>query len=182
MWWFTRNSHNSEYQYRSVRRTPSQLDKRCSKLVRGLTTWPLTKMNLQVHKIQPTLTYSACGSAMAVEWRYMVGYREGIGQPSPVTKGTRERQLWGWGNIPRKFWKFILLDSMRWFSHRRRSGGRHNCTYLYLRAPEDRSQKKTSHEDRAPKDDSALIRFFVPGDLDLWPWHSNSNEVFVHCT
>jgi len=24
--------------------------------------------------------------------------------------------------------------------------------------------------------------FFVPGDLDLWPWHSNSGEIFAHCT
>jgi len=33
------------------------------------------------------------------------------------------------------------LDSVRWFSHRGRSGGRHNCI-TYLRAPEDRCRKK----------------------------------------
>jgi len=30
----------------------------------------------------------------------------------------------------------MKLDSMRWFSHRRRTGGQHNCiTYLLLRLP-----------------------------------------------
>jgi len=23
--------------------------------------------------------------------------------------------------------------------------------------------------------------FFVPGDIDLWPWNSNSSDIFVQC-
>jgi len=49
------------------------------------------------------------------------------------------------------------LDNMRWFSHLRRNGGRHNCI-TYLRAPEDRSRKN-----------AALFRFFCP----RWPWLLN---------
>ena len=59
------------------------------------------------------------------------------------------------------FYLFIWmkLDSMRWFSHRRRTGGRHNCmTYLLTdvvdRAPEDRSRK--------------MPRFVV--FCPWWPW------------
>jgi len=26
------------------------------------------------------------------------------------------------------------------------------------------------------------LSFFVPGDLNLWPWYSNSGEIFVQCT
>jgi len=60
---------------------------------------------------------------------------------------------------------------MRWFSHRRKSGGRHNCI-TYLRTSEDRSRKKcrtrTAPQRTTPEQNSALFRFFVPGDLDLW--------------
>ena len=31
-------------------------------------------------------------------------------------------------------------------------------------------------------DESAVFRFFVPGDLDLWPWLLKPGEIFVHCT
>jgi len=51
-------------------------------------------------------------------------------------------------------------------------------------AYEDRSQKML-HEDHAPEDDSQTkcrtFSLFVPGDLDLWPSHSNSGEIFVQC-
>jgi len=80
---------------------------------------------------------------------------------------------------------------MRWFSHRRRTGG--------LKAPEDRSRKppsactvvtlsppgcdtmvspaavcsvrRTAHAllSIVNGDDSAVFRFFCPGDVDLWP-------------
>jgi len=37
---------------------------------------------------------------------------------------------------------------------------------------------------RSTEQNAALFRFFVPGDLDLdlWHWHLNSGNIFVHCT
>jgi len=45
---------------------------------------------------------------------------------------------------------FHKLDSMGWFSHRRRSGGRHNCI-TYLRAPKDCSPQKNSERGPRPR-------------------------------
>jgi len=60
---------------------------------------------------------------------------------------------------------------MRWFSHRRQSGGRHNCI-TYLRASEDRSWKNAARgprpRGRLPNKIPHFFVFFVPGDLDLW--------------
>ena len=60
-----------------------------------------------------------------------------------------------------KHWR--KLDSMRWFSHRR-TGPR-------PRGP--LPKKNMPHEDRVPDNDSRrkcrTFRFFIPGDLDLWP-------------
>jgi len=60
----------------------------------------------------------------------------------------------------------LILDSMRWFSHRR-------IELAEDRAPRGPLRKKMPHEDRAPEDDSrtkcrTFSFFFVPGDLDLW--------------
>jgi len=68
---------------------------------------------------------------------------------------------WPLAHILVEIWFHLLynLDSMRWFFHRPRS------------APEDGCRKN-----------AALFRFFVPGNLDLWPWRSNSGEIFVQCT
>jgi len=101
-----------------------------------------------------------------------------------------------------QLWK---LDRMRWFSHRRRTGGRHNCiTYLLMdvvawltATPATRAMLKVlfqtftarrAPENRAPEDRSRkmphFVVFFVSGDLDLWPLtpNSNSGEIFVHFT
>jgi len=63
----------------------------------------------------------------------------------------------------------LKLDSMCWFSQRHRSGRRHNCI-TYLSTPRT-APEKMPH-----------FFVFIPSDLDLWPWHSNSGEIFVQCT
>ena len=62
------------------------------------------------------------------------------------------------------------LDSMRWFSHRPR-GPR-------PRGPlPKKCHTRTAPHRTMPEQFAAILRFFVPGDLDLWPWHSNSGEL-----
>jgi len=63
------------------------------------------------------------------------------------------------------------LYSMRWFYHRRRSGGR-QLHYLFTR-PRGPFPKKwrtrTTPQRTTPEKNAALFSFFVPGDLGLWP-------------
>jgi len=85
---------------------------------------------------------------------------------------------WGGGygsnqNIPQP-------DSMRWFS-RRRSPSLPGGTQWYRLLLRAAYGLATAHALLCivNGDDSAVFRFFVPGDLDLWPWPSNSGEIFV---
>ena len=75
------------------------------------------------------------------------------------------------------------LDSMRRFSHRcspSPPGG--HATVLSVATC---CVRPTAHALLCivNGDDSAVFRFFVPGDLDLWPLtpNSNSGEIFVQC-
>jgi len=73
-------------------------------------------------------------------------------------------------SILSKHWYFLMkLDSMRWFSHRRRTGGRH--MQLVPIGP-------------LPKKNAALFRFLslVTLTFDLWSPNSNSGEIFVQRT
>jgi len=97
-------------------------------------------------------------------------------------------------------WRHVKLDTMRWFSHRRRTGGRNNCTsYLLMdivswptATPAATVMlkifpKHTPHA-RPPWPLSKKCRtlsFFlslVTLTFDLWFPYSNSGEIFVHCT
>jgi len=91
-------------------------------------------------------------------------------------------------SLIRKHQKY-QLDSMRWFSHRLRTGRRHSRTLLaatkwarplllYAACTLQRAHTICMH----PGVSAALRAFFVPGDLDPWPWYSNSGEIFVQCT
>jgi len=65
------------------------------------------------------------------------------------------------------------LDSMRWFSHRRRSAHKDGFWKKCRTRPRPRGQlsNKMRH-----------FSVFVPDDLELWPWHLNSGEISVQCT
>jgi len=67
------------------------------------------------------------------------------------------------------------LDSMRWFSHRHRSAPR--------TAAEKNAARGRRRRGRLPNK-IPHCRFLSPISLtfDLWPWHSNSGEIFVRCT
>ena len=98
-----------------------------------------------------------------------------------------------------QLWK---LDRMRWFSHRRRTGGRHNCiTYLLmdvlawitpamLKMLSQTFTARRAPENRAPEDRSRKMPHFVVFlslvtlTFDLWPLTPNSNfgEIFVQFT
>jgi len=70
------------------------------------------------------------------------------------------------------------LDSMCWFSDCLRTGGWHNyITYLCppRTTPEKNAARRPHPRGQLWKKCCTLL-FFVPGDLDLWPWHSNSGD------
>jgi len=84
------------------------------------------------------------------------------------------------------FHTFTVLDSIRWFSHRRRTGGRHPKTppgnhEMGPSAPAARCLQR-AHTIRTHSVVSAALSAFlslVTLTLDRWPWHSNSGEIFV---
>jgi len=62
----------------------------------------------------------------------------------------------------------LELDSMCWFSHW--------CSTTPKNAP-----SRPRPRGRLPNKMLHFFIFFVSGDLDFWPWHSNSGEIFVQC-
>ena len=74
------------------------------------------------------------------------------------------------------------LDSMRWFSHQRSPSplGGHTMVSSVAAC----CIRPTAHALLCTinGDDSAVFRFFCPRWPDLWPWHSNSGDIFVQCT
>jgi len=90
------------------------------------------------------------------------------------------------------------LDSMHWFSHRRRTGGRHPKTppgnhKVGPSAAAVARCLQRAHTIRTHPGVSAALRAFLslvifcpwwswPLTFDLWPWHSNSGEISVQCT
>jgi len=82
------------------------------------------------------------------------------------------------------------LNSMRWFSHRRRTGGRHNCTTppcSHEMGPSAAAARclhlQRAHTVRyAPGGVCSSMRVFlsqVTLTFDLWPRRSNSGDIFT---
>jgi len=81
------------------------------------------------------------------------------------------------------------VDSMRWFSHRRRTGGRHPKTppgsYEMGQSAAAARCLQRAHTLRTHPGVSAALSAFsslMTLTFDLWPPNSNSGEIFLQCT